>query len=91
MSEQITSKHLQAACDALNRISGSPMVPYVGNVSQKDNYHMSYAYGGASLHRMAGTGGATHSPCGGHYPKREMYMRILAFTAGIQSTIIEAA
>lgn len=90
MADRITDKHLQALCDRINRVTGSPMVPYAldtvkgKHVAQIGNYHISHAYGGVSLHRMVNDSGGVSSPLGyGHVPKRELYERMQAFIAGI--------
>lgn len=83
---RITDKHLQARIDYLNRITGSPASPYVGNVAQIGNYHLSHAYGGVALHRMFNnSGGVTEPLCTGHIPKRELMGLLSAFIAGIES------
>jgi hypothetical protein len=91
MAERITDKHLQGLCDRLNRLTGSPLVPYlkVGDkhVAQIGNYHLSYAYGGVALHRMHSAGGGVNEPLyTGHVSKRELCGRMHAFILGIEST-----
>ena len=90
MAERITDKHLQAVCDRINRITKSPMEPYVHDpvkgkhVAQVGNYHISHAYGGVCLHRMVNDAGGVSSVLGyGYVPKRELYERMRAFIAGI--------
>ena len=90
MAERITDKHLQAVCDRINRITGSPMEPYVHDpvkgkhVAQVGNYHISHAYGGVCLHRMVNDAGGVSSVLGyGYVPKRELYERMRAFISGL--------
>jgi hypothetical protein len=86
MTNRITEKQLQAIVDRLNRITGSPSAPYVGNVAQVGNYHLSHAYGGVCLHRMHNEGGGVSSPLSiGHIPKRELAGLLHAFIAGIDT------
>lgn len=83
---RITEANLQAVVDRINRITGSPMVPYVGNKAQIGNYHLSHAYGGVCLHRMATDGGGVSSPLSiGHVPRRELYHAMFSFIAGLNA------
>jgi len=86
MTNRITESHLQAVVDRLNRITGSPAAPYVGNVAQVGNYHLSHAYGGVCLYRMYNDAGGVTSPLStGHITKRELAGLIHALIAGIES------
>ena len=89
MADRITDKHLQALCDRINRVTGSPMAPYAldtvkgKHVAQIGNYHISHAYGGVSLHRMVNEGGGVSNVFGyGHVRKRELYDAMHAFLTG---------
>ncbi len=86
--KRITEKDLAAVCARLNRITNSPET-YMG-ADRKCNighYHISYAYGGACLHRICSTGGGVTTPLmGGHVPKRELWERMHAYIQGIEST-----
>ena len=83
---RITEANLQAVVARINRITNSPMSPYVGNKAQIGNYHLSHAYGGVCLHCMATDDGGVSSPLGiGHVPKRELYNAMLAFIAGLNA------
>lgn len=83
---RITEKHLQAIVDRLNRITGSPALPYVDGKAQIGNYHISHAYGGVCLHRMHNEGGGVSSPLStGHITKRELAGLLHAFIAGINT------
>ena len=88
--ERITEKHLQAQIDRLNKLTNSPMKPYETTgkkyVAQIGNYHLDGAYGGWELMRMENEGGGVSSPLRtGHISKKELYGRISAFIAGIES------
>jgi hypothetical protein len=81
---RVTEKQLQAIVDRLNRITNSPMEPYVDGKAQIGNYHLSHAYGGVCLHRMFNDGGGVSSPLStGHVPKRELAALMYAYISGI--------
>jgi len=81
---RVTEKQLQAIVDRLNRITNSPMEPYVDGKAQIGNYHLSHAYGGVCLHRMSNEGGGVSSPLStGHISKRELMGLLYAFISGI--------
>lgn len=91
MSNRVTDKDLQAIVDRLNRMTNSPMQPYVKDettghhVAQIGNYHLSHAYGGVCVHRMTNTGGGVTTPVvHGHVPKRELQGRLFAYIEGLQ-------
>ncbi len=91
--DRITEKDLQAVVDRINRITGSPMIPYARDdsigrhVAQIGNYHISHTYGGVCLHRMVTTGGGVSSVLGGgHVPKRDLYDRMHAYLAGLEES-----
>jgi hypothetical protein len=85
---RITKKHLQAKVDTLNKILNRPMSSYTKDIDGKyrtniGNYHISYAYGGASLYEMHNDkGGIIDVFRCGHIPKRELAQMIQAFTDG---------
>lgn len=91
MSNRITEKDLQSLVDRLNEITGNKKEQYtkdettgryVGNIG---NYHLSFAYGGVTLHQMFNEGGGITTPLGGGYfTKRELYYKLHAFISGIQ-------
>ena len=82
-----TEKQLQSIVDRINRITGSPMSPYIEGKAQVGNYHLSHAYGGVCLHRMHNDGGGVSSPLScSHVPKRELAQLMYAFIYGINST-----
>jgi hypothetical protein len=88
MTNRITIKHLEAKARTLNSMTNSPVESYrtvdgklTANVG---NYHISRAYGGYCLHRMATEGGGAHDvfSCG-HIPARELAALMSAYTAGL--------
>jgi len=87
---KITEQCLELLVKRLNVLTRSPLMSWERidgqNVANIGNYHLSYAYGGVSLHRMHNTGGGVEDvfSCG-HIPKRELYYRISAFMAGIET------
>ena len=91
MSNRITQKNLEGFAQTLNEVTGNPTKPYVTGedgklVAQIGCYHISYAYGGASLHRMAGEHGGVSDVFGaGHMPKRELWDRMHAFLRGYEA------
>lgn len=81
---RITEKQLQAVVDRLNRITNSPMQPYVDGKAQPRNYHLSHAYGGVCLHRMGNENGGVSSPLStGHITKRELLNLMHAYISGL--------
>lgn len=93
---RITTSHLQAIVDRINRITISPLTPYTQvdgrNVANIGNYHLSGAYGGHSLCRMQTEGGGTSDVfrCG-HIPKAQLADRMHAFIAGYDAAEIAKA
>lgn len=87
---RITETQLQTVVD---RITGSPLTPYFVNadgkhIPQPRNYHLSYAYGGACLHRMHNEGGGVSSPLStGHIPKRELLNLMYAYIDGMNEKV----
>ena len=66
MTNRITDSMLEARVRRLNELTGSPLSPYstidgraVANIG---NFHLSYAYGGVCLHRMANESGGIRTP-----------------------------
>jgi hypothetical protein len=90
--KRITEKDLQAAIDRLNRLTGMPSTPYakVGDrfEPQAGCYLLECAYGGYQLGRMSLTPGCSgqSTPIGGGFcTKRELYEKLHAYIAGIES------
>ena len=85
---RITEKQLQAVVDRLNRITNSPMQPYVDGKAQPGNYHLSHAYGGVCLHRMVNENGGVSSPLStGHITKRELLNLMYAYICGLNEVV----
>lgn len=86
--QRITIRHLNAACEALNRLTNSPLTPwntYNGKSRANiGNYHISRAYGGFALHRMMNESGGIIDPFHGHMPARELLDRINAYMHGFR-------
>ena len=96
MATRITIANLQAVVDRINRATGSPSTPWRRegdrNRANVGNYHLSHAYGGVCLHRMANESGGVTTPLGsGHVPKRELYEQMHAFLRGIEIAKGESA
>ncbi len=88
MTTRITRAHLDAKAATINSLTGSPAEPYRTvdgkAVANKGNYHISGAYGGYSLHRMATEGGGVSDVFNvGHVPARELAGLMSAYTAGL--------
>lgn len=87
--ERVTLAHLRAIIDRINRVTGSPMEPYTLHADGKHranigNYHLSRAYGGYCLHRMANDGGGVNCPIVNyHVPARQLVDMMHAFLAGL--------
>ncbi len=81
---RITDKELRAVIDRINVVTGSPAKPYVDGKPQAGCYHLSGAYGGVALHRMACTGTGVHDIFYGHGTKRELYDKMQAWLAGYE-------
>jgi hypothetical protein len=84
---RITDKILQAVIDRINVVTGSPAKPYVDRKPQAGCYHLSGAYGGVALHRMAKTGSGVHDIFGGHGTKRELYTQMQAWLGGYETGV----
>jgi len=90
MTDRISIKQLEAMVARLNRLTDSPPKPYErdddGRLrAQIGNWHISQAYGGVCVERMANEGGGVSCPIWmGHVPKREAYNRLSAFIAGLE-------
>ena len=90
MTYRITQKMLEGKADYLNKITGSPAESYrkdriTGKYKANiGNYHISYAYGGASLHRMSNEAGGVSTPIGhGHHQARELLNQMEAYIRGL--------
>ena len=88
--QRTTQASLEATAARINRTVGAPLEPYSKGEDGKlhanvGNYHLSYAYGGAALHRMANAAGGVDDVFGGHMPKRELYEKMHAFLRGLEA------
>lgn len=89
---QIRLRDLQATVDRINRTTGNPIQPYIKSedgsrlVAQIGNYHLDGAYGGHALHRMQTDGGGISDVFrSGHMTKRDLYNRMHAFLAALET------
>lgn len=90
MTQRITLAYLTAVIERINKATSSPLTPYTedaegrlrGNIG---NFHLSRAYGGYCLHRMATDGGGVSDVfyCG-HTSARDLYNRMHALLAGLR-------
>jgi len=86
--QRITIKALEQQVEQINSITGNPMEPYSTDGEGKFSanvgcYHISQAYGGVQLVRMAAGGGERCPLSQGHIPKRDLYNELNAFIAGL--------
>jgi hypothetical protein len=92
--KRITNSELQAIVDRINKITNSPRGSYVKDDSGKfkaqiDNYHLSFAYGGVSLHRMTNeSGGVIDVLSCGHVSKRELQRMMFSYISGLNDADI---
>lgn len=83
-----TKKELEAIVNRINLITNSPNESYVKKdnryFAQVDNFHLSYAYGGVSLHRMCNeSGGVDDVLSTGHIKMSELKTAMYAFIKGL--------
>jgi hypothetical protein len=86
----VTLKMLQNKIDYINDATGSPMEPYTridGRIQANiGNYHISQAYGGFALMRMATEGGGITMPTNSsHITKRELCHQLDGFIAALRA------
>jgi hypothetical protein len=96
MSTRITRSFLEAKAATINSMRGAPAEPYRTvdgkAVANKGNYHISGAYGGYSLHRMATEGGGTVDVFSiGHVSARELAGLMSAYINGLYDATRGAA
>lgn len=86
MTDRITDKHLDALCERLNKITGSPMTYMDGDRHiLVGHFHIDSSYGGWNLARTMNTSGGITCPISaGHLPARELYERMYAYIRGIE-------
>ena len=85
---RITNKQLEAVVKKINIITKSPEETYIKTKekfnAQIGNYHLSFAYGGAALHRIVNdAGGCEDVLRSGHVSKKCLYNLMQAFIYGI--------
>lgn len=91
MAFRITDKMLDTLAGRLNKLTGSPETSYTRGEDGRlranvGNYYISHAYGGVCLHRMSNENGGVTCPLdNGHGPKRELWEKMHAFIAGIET------
>lgn len=89
MSDRITQKDLEYLVERINEATNSPQQQYTKSderpmKSNIGNYHLDYAYGGVKLVRMANEhGGISDISRQGYGTKRELYIWMQAFLAGM--------
>lgn len=87
----ITQKQLKSIVDRINRQTESPMETWATRpdgrfISNVGNYHLDWAYGRVSLHRMVNElGGVSDVFRCGHVSKRELANRMWAFLDGLEA------
>ncbi len=82
---RITQKMLEEQVKILNKLTVNDLEPWGKNGANVGNYHISYAYGGVSLHQMMNTSGGVTCPLGSyHRPKKELYEAIESYMSGIE-------
>lgn len=82
---------LKALVNQINTLQGMPLEPYsrIDGKLQANigNFHLSQAYGGVCVHRMANENGGSTTPIwGGYVPKREAENMIRAFLKGLEAS-----
>lgn len=91
--QRITEKMLENLADRINAATDSPDKPWGdhkdGSKANIGNYHISYAYGGACLHRMMNKGGGVNCPIQDyHSPKRELFGKMDAYLSGLSDRVL---
>jgi len=94
MRNRVTKGMLEGKADYLNQLTNSPRESYTKKGDRWNanigNHHISYAYGGACLHRMSNEGGGVSCPvvhC--HIPKRELLGLLEAYIEGFHEGVRE--
>ena len=90
---RITDKDLQAIVNRINLITNNPIEPWFKKVTKDKtifrsnigNYHLGYAYGGVTLHRMMNESGGIEDVLRiGYTSKRELYNNLHSFITGLE-------
>ncbi len=95
MRSRITKEMLEGLARTINEVTGNPTETYERGEDGTwsglvGNYHISYAYGGASLRRMVNTSGGASDVFGwGHMPKRELGDLMHAFLRGHEAARVK--
>jgi hypothetical protein len=90
MSTRITENQLQHLVGRINTVTGAALEPYTGPKPNALNYHISFAYGGVSLHQMGANGSGTRDVFGcGHVPKPYLYDLMHAYLSGLTAETLE--
>jgi hypothetical protein len=85
------SRALDRLAKSINVATGNPLEPYGPPIDGKCQpnagcYHISGAYGGYALHRMADTGTAIRDVFGsGHVSSRQLGSKMREFLKGVES------
>ncbi len=89
---RITIKMLEATCEHLNRLTGSPLESHT-KISEKafpryrsnlDHFCLSHAYAGVKLVRICTDGGGETDITNGYDTKAHLYDKIQACIAGVR-------
>ena len=86
--QPITKQNLESVVSRINTLTGNADRPYTDGKANVGNYHLSFANGWASLHRMGNeSGGISDVLQCGHQPKRELYYLMHAFIKSLESRV----
>lgn len=83
-----TIAHIEALILIINKLTNNPHEPYTKTGARRKvnigNYHLSQAYGGYCLNRMANNAGGVNDVfyCG-HISKKDLASRMRAFISGL--------
>jgi hypothetical protein len=88
--KRVTEAQLKAVVERINTATNSPKDAYSRSenkfAANVGNYHLSHAYGGVCLHRMANDNGGVYDVFrSGHVTKRELFNQMHAFLTGIEA------
>jgi hypothetical protein len=85
--QRVTEKELDGIVSRINRLTNNPETSYTKTIEGKlaqnaGNYHLSWAYGGVTLHQMLESGSRDVLRCG-YVSKRELRSLLYAFIDGL--------
>ena len=87
--QRITKADLENVVTRINEMAKAPLQPWTnagkGMKANIGNYHLDWAYGGVSLHKMVSDGGAVESIIAGYLTKRELFYHMQAFISGMRA------